>query len=211
MSDGYSISEEQLDYLSEMMNVGAGNAATALSQILRSDVELEIPQVHLLAPPEAVSILGDPTLPSACVRMSMVGDVQGDLYFIVPEQHRWGLAALAQEGMMGYGSQDADTDLSAIQEIGNMTAGVYLSALYDFCRLRIHHTVPAVRVDMIQSLLDESLVTHGRDARGLFLIENVFISGQNRIRTFFLMIPFPDSMTVLLDSIASAKEAYATA
>jgi len=208
MSDGHPISEEQLDYLSEMMNIGAGNAATALSQILQSSVELEIPQVHLLAPPDVVSILGDPTLPSACVRMGMLGEVLGDLYFIVPEANRSRLAALAQQGSLGVKVEDSDEDLSILEEMGNIIAGVYLRALYDFSQLKIHHSLPAARVDMIQSLLDESLVTQSSQIQEVILIENVFVSSEDRIRTFFLMIPAPDSMSVLLASIAGAKEAY---
>ncbi len=33
--------EEQMDFLTEMMSIGAGNAAAALSQLLQLDVKLQ--------------------------------------------------------------------------------------------------------------------------------------------------------------------------
>ena len=40
--------EEQLDFIREMMNIGAGNAVTALQQMRHCPVDLIIPTVHVL-------------------------------------------------------------------------------------------------------------------------------------------------------------------
>ena len=37
--------DEQLDFINEMMNIGAGNAATALQQMLQRRVDLAIPNI----------------------------------------------------------------------------------------------------------------------------------------------------------------------
>ena len=202
------LSEEQIDFLTEMMNIGAGNAATALSQMLRSEVNVVIPAVHVLPVTQAPSVLGNPSLPVTCVRMGMVGDAAGNLFFIVPEEHKVKLTHLIQRAMPGPKNRDTDIDLSVLTEVGNIIAGVYLTAVHDFCKLNIYHTVPTVAIDMIQSLLDETLVRLSRQVQTAIMIENEFIIEKERIRTFLLVIPSMESIKILVDSIGQAKMAY---
>ena len=208
MNNQKMLSEEQVDFLREMMNIGAGNAATALGQMLRCEVNVEIPTVHVLPVPKASSVLGDPSLPVACVRMGMVGDVVGALFFIVPAGQRADLTHLAERAMLGFAKKGSDLDLSVLTEIGNILAGVYLTAIHEFCKLYIYHTVPTIAIDMIQSLLDESIVALSRQVQALILIENEFIVEERRVRTFFLLIPAVQSVKTLVDSVEGARLAY---
>jgi len=218
MDDKEMLSEEQLDFLREMMNIGAGNAATALSQMLHCEMNVEIPVVHVLAPRETPSVLGDPSLPTACVRMGMVGDVTGELYFVVPDEDKVKLIHLTERAMLrGIGvsspihrfsaSPLPGLDLSVVTEIGNILAGVYFTAIHDFCKLNICHSVPTVAIDMIQALLDESIVALSSEVQGIILIENRFVLGENHIRTFLLVVAAVQSMKVLVDSIEQARMA----
>lgn len=208
------LSEEQLDFLAEMMNIGAGNAATALTQMLRCPVNLLIPEVHVLPVPEVPPILGDPSLPVVCVRMGMVGDVSGDLFFIVEEKCMKDLIRVAEKATPGTSQSWSagpknrelnDLKLSVIEEIGNIVGGVYLTAVHDFCKLNIYHTVPTVAIDMIQALLDQKLVALSRQVQTIILIENEFIVEENHIRTFLMVVPSTESVNKLVNSIGQAK------
>lgn len=211
------LSAEQLDFLTEMMNVGAGNAVTALTQMLQCPVDLVIPQVHVLPAPQALPILGDPSLPVVCIRMGMVGNVSGELFFIVAQKHMKDLIRVAEKAMLG-NSQSwpeapktqklDDLKLSVITEMGNIVAGVYLTAVHDFCKLNIYHTVPMVAIDMIQALLDETLVALSRQMQTLVLVENEFVIEERRIRTFFIIVPSKESVNILVNSIGQARMAY---
>ena len=75
-----SLSEKQLDFLGEMMNIGAGSAAVALGQLLNCDVRVAIPDVHILKIPKLPHILGDPSIPVVASKMKMLGDVNGILF-----------------------------------------------------------------------------------------------------------------------------------
>ena len=212
------LSPEQVDFLTEMMNIGAGHAATALTQVLQRRVDLVIPRVFVMADAQELSILDSPSLPVACARTGMVGDVSGDLFFIVPEEQKNDLIRLAEQAMMdtsqswraGSRSQEPDDlKLSVIAEIGNIVAGVYLTAVHDFCRLNIYHTVPTVATDMVQALLDESLVRLSRQVQHIIVIENEFMVEEKRVRTFLVMIPSVESVNILVNSIGQARMAMA--
>lgn len=216
-----ALSEEQLDFLGEMMNIAAGNAVTALTQMIQSQVDLTIPKVHVLPAQEAPSILDDPSLPVLCVRMGMVGDVIGDLFFIVPDEQKENLTNLVERGMLWDSRgrnenphpalsipQSNDMDLSVLMEVGNIIAGVYLTAIHDFCGLNIYHSVPNLAVDMIQSLLDESFAHLSSRVEAIIVIQNEFIIDEHRITTFCLVVPTAESVKSLVNSIEQAKMAY---
>ena len=210
------LSAEQIDFLTEMMNIGAGHAATALTQLLQRSVDLVIPRVFVITDAQELSILNSPSLPVVCARMSMVGDIRGALFFIVPQKQKNYLIRLAEQAMMGSSQswrvgrtnqESDDLELSVIAEIGNIVAGVYLTAVHDFCKSNIYHTVPTIATDMIQALLDESLVRLSRQLQHIIVVENEFMVEEKRIRTFLVMIPSMESVNTLVNSIEQAKMA----
>ena len=210
------LSAEQVDFLTEIMNIGAGNAATALAQLLQCKIDMVIPRVFVITDTQELSVLDNPSLPVVCARMDMVGDVSGDLFLIVPEEQKNELIRLAEQAVRGTsqswraGITDQESDilkLSVVAEIGNIVAGVYLTAIHDFCRLNIYHTVPTVATDMVQALLDESLVKLSRQVQHIIVIENEFVVEEKRIKTFFVVIPSMESVNILVNSIGQAKMA----
>ena len=210
------LSTEQVDFLTEMMNIGAGNAATALTQLLQCQVDIVIPDIHVLLAPQVPVIFDDPSLPVTCAQMDMIGDVSGGLFLIVPEEQKEDLIRLAEQATLetsqswkaGLTNQESDDlKLSVIAEIGNIVAGVYLTAINDFCKLNIYHTVPTVATDMVQALLDESLVRLSRQVQHIIVVENEFMVEEKRIRTFLMIIPSVESVNILVNSIGQARMA----
>lgn len=211
MADTMQLTDEQLDFLKEMMNIGGGNAVTALSQMLGAGTEVKTSAVYSLPPKKVPASLGDPTLPVACVKMDLVGDVRGNIFFIVSDKEKVELVHMAEKALLGH-IRPGPLDTSALEEIGNVMAGVYLTAIHDFCKLNIYHTVPALAIDMMQSLLDEALASMGRQAENIIVIEHEFVilaegeivTGGKRIRSFVLLLPSLESVKTLVDSVKNA-------
>lgn len=206
------LSKEQLDFLKEIMNIGVGNAVTALSQILQRPVEVRIPAVYALPPRKIPSLIGDAERPVVCVKMGMVGDVTGEIFFIVREEEKAVLAHLAEKALLGK-ARKGTVDISVLEEIGNIMAGVYLTAVHDFCKLNIYHSVPATATDMFQSILDELVVNMGGESESFIVIENEFAivieseiaSIGKQIKAFLLMIPSVASVKTLVESVKQAR------
>ncbi len=209
MTDRVSFSEDQLDYLGELLNIGAGNAATALTHLLQCPVSMTRPDVEVLPARQVPCVLGDPSLPVACVRMKMVGDLSGSLFFLVPDEQKLHLAEMAESALLGpVPNPDPDRILATVTEIGNILAGVYLTAIHDFCSLNVCHSVPVLAVDMMQALLDESLAARAGDDQAIILIKNEFLVGTDRAHTFFLIFPSGASVPALVDSMKEAGKRY---
>jgi chemotaxis protein CheC len=215
--------EEQLDYLIEMLNIGAGNATTALNHLLKCAVDMKLPAVTVLPAGQALAALGDPAAPVVCLRMQMVGDLDGCLFFIVADDQKKKLANMAERALLGPSpvcppverggiprgeSEEADQVLGVLAEIGNILAGVYLTAIHDFCKLNVCHSVPVLAVDMMQSLLDESLADLTRQQHAIILVTNEFVVGQDGIKTFFLIFPTEKAAQALVGSMKVAGQLY---
>lgn len=153
--------EEQLDYLREMMNIGAGNAATALSQFLHCNVEMSLPVVYVLSADKALSVFEDPAKPAACVQMHMLGEIRGEVLFVMSLEHQKKLLRFLKTTLPKELIRMAKLDITLLEEIANIVTGVFLTALHDFSRVNICHTVPVMALDMIRSLVDECTSSGG--------------------------------------------------
>ncbi len=200
------LTDEQMDFLREMMNIGAGNAAVAFSQMLKCMVDVKIPEVYFFPASEMPPFLKDPAMPFAGVSMNMVGNVTGKLFYLVLDEQKERLAEIVQSAAPGGNEGGVTVDLSVLEEIGNILAGAFLVSIHDFCRLNIYHTVPELRIDMVQVLLDESIARTLSGASQIILIENEFVIRKENISTFFLIIPDQESIQTFVNSIEDARK-----
>jgi chemotaxis protein CheC len=203
------LSEEDMDYLEEMMNIGAGSAAGALEQILQNKMEMGLPAIHIVPPREAFSVISDPSEPVTCVRMKLIGGITGEMFFIVPQAMKAHVADLALSSSHVDRDNGVSQDTAIIEEIGNILAGVYLTAIHDFCKLNIYHTIPFTAQDMARAVLDETIARSGINTSMVIIIVNVFmsiLSDNSTLNTFLILVPAKDSEKVLLDSIKEARK-----
>lgn len=138
----------------------------------------------------------------------MVGDVKGTMFFIVPDEQKKNLLTLVKQSLPSGLRKRLPIDSTAIEEIANIIAGVFLTAIHDFSRLNIYHTVPVLAIDMIRSLLDESIISHSSKINEIVAIENEFIIKEGNVRTVLFVIPIVESIEVLFGSIISAGKEY---
>ena len=216
------LSGEQVDFLTEMMNIGAGHATTALTQILGCKVDTIVPKVMALPMPHLTTTFKDPSLPVTAVKMDMVGSITGCTFFVVPQDQMKTLAGIVEHAnaewlvpsaglphaaakFATYTQPQGNMDVSIVTEIANIIVGVYMTAINEFCKLNIYHTVPVAATDMIQSLLDEALAQMSSQAQAVFLVENEFTVKGRQLVTYLLIVPSAESINTLVDSIEQAR------
>ena len=73
------VSETYLDVLKEIGNIGAGNAMTALSQMLNCKVDMKVPQVKLLDFNEVGALMGGEEQVMVGVFLGVEGDITGSM------------------------------------------------------------------------------------------------------------------------------------
>ncbi|GIP21448.1 CheY-P-specific phosphatase CheC [Paenibacillus sp. J22TS3] len=197
--------EFKMDILKEIGNIGAGNAATALSCLLDKPIDMAVPKVQML-PFEAIAekVGGAETIVLA-IFFRVEGDAPGNLFFILsPEAakkllHR--LSTLEVEN----DEEFTEMEWSALSEIGNILAGSYLSSLADFTRLSMSPTVPALAMDMAGAILSYGLLQFGEMGDDALLIDTTFIEGHQEVEGQFFLIPDPESFDQIFTALGVPK------
>lgn len=194
------MSETYVDVLKEIGNIGAGNAMTALSQMLQCKVDMKVPQVKLLALQDIGAMVGSEEQLMAGVFLGVEGDISGSIMFLI----ELGAAKnLIKKIMMGY-SSGADIfdemEMSALQEVSNIITGAYLNSLSMLTNLKIYPTPPSTSIDMAGAILSVPAIEFGALGDKILLIQSQFYD-EVEIDGYFVLIPDMDSYKKILSSL----------
>jgi len=196
----------KMDVLREIGNIGAGNAATALSRLLDKKVNMKVPTVSLLPFEQIAERVGGPETVVVAVYVRVVGDAPGNMFFIMSmeQANRLLNVLLGMEDAQGPGY--SEMELSTLCEIGNILGGSYLSSLADLTGMRLSPTVPSAAVDMAGAILSYGLLQFGTMGDDALLIDTTFFEGDRQAEGHFFFIPDPDSFPRLFRSLGVPME-----
>lgn len=190
-----------IDVLKEVGNIGAGNAATALAKMISKKVDMKVPQVNVLSFSEVPELLGGPEEEVVGIFFKLEGELEGSIMFLLETESASQLIELLMPGMTKDGFNDFC--YSALQEIGNILAGSYISSLSSLSNLDIKISIPSLAIDMAGAILSVPAIHFGLIGDKILIIENEFIEmvDQDSVNGFFILIPEVDSYEVLLRSL----------
>src|SRR6266568_4078917 len=132
MEDVRDLKELQIDALREVANIGAGHAATALSQLTNRKIMISVPQINIVRLEEVPDLLGTPQDVVAAVLMHMLGDLTGRTLLLFPESVARRVCDMLLRRPVGTTAVFDALEQSCLKEAGNILAGAYLNALSDF-------------------------------------------------------------------------------
>ncbi len=187
------------DVLKEIGNIGAGNATTALAQLLNQKVDMKVPKVALLEFSEVGEAMGGEEQLMAGIYQLVEGDITGSIMFLLEEKS----ARTLVSSLMGTPPSDGDfteMELSALKEIGNIITGSYLSSLSMLTNLKIISSIPAISIDMAGAIMSVPAIEFGALGDKILLIQTAF-SDDIELDGYFILVPDLESYEKILSSI----------
>lgn len=201
MNDEYDLSPIQLDALREIGNVGAGNSATALSQIINKRIDMNVPKVALVPIESVPDLVGGPDAIVVGVFLRIYGKAPGNVLFLLPQKSAFYLV----DTLMGREHGTTKTldfmDESALMEIGNILSGAYLNAFFSFTHISMLPSIPAMAMDMAGAILNIILVQLGQMGDQAMVIETEFLAEDDGISGHFFLVPDPGSLGILIKAV----------
>ena len=194
------VSENYYDVLKELGNIGAGNAMTALSQMLQCKIDMQVPQVRLLEFSRVGEVVGGEEQILASVFLGVSGDISGSMMFMVDEDSARHLIQKMTMGMLPPGSEFEDMGLSALQEVGNIITGAYLNSLSSITNLAVYPSVPDLTVDMAGAILSVPAIEFGALGDRILLIQTQFFD-EMVLDGYFILIPDLESYGKILSAL----------
>lgn len=206
MPSFHEFADFQLDVLKEVGNIGAGNAATALSKLLNRPVDMQVPLVNMLPFEEIIEALGGSEQIVLTIFLRVTGDAPGNMFFILTKQS----AKQLLKHLAGIEIQNdefySEMELSALNEIGNILAGSYLSSLADFTKLSMSPSVPSLAIDMLGAVISYGLIQYGEMGDRALFIDTKFFEGNDAVEGHFFLVPDPDSFDKIFSALGVPLE-----
>jgi chemotaxis protein CheC len=198
-----SLTPRQLDALREVANIGAGHAATALSQMTGEQIMISVPQLSISSIDDIPNQIAEPEEPVAAVLMRMEGDLTGLTLLVFPHPIALRIAGLMMRRRV---TALGAIEESAIREAGNILSAAYLNALADFMHMTLLPSPPSLAVDMSDAVLTSTYVASSQGSTQVMCVESEFqlLENDERLRGFFLLLPDPPSLQRILKTIRVA-------
>lgn len=191
------ISADRIEALKEVGNIGAGNAATSLSELMQIRIQMTVPKVWFVSLHELDKAIGDIEEPKAALYLKVKGDAPGKAMFVLSE-HSAGLICKTLLGQSEIPNLFQDQMAqSVLKEVGNIMVSSFVTALASFSGTVLQISTPAFALDMIGALIDAVLLEGGVVGDKVLIIDTKF-SGMGELEGKFLFIPDEGALDKLL-------------
>ena len=203
MEDARELKALQLDALREVANIGAGHAATALSQMTNRTIMISVPEVNVRPLEEVADLLGQPDAVVAAVLMQMMGDLTGRTLVLFPEVSAKRLCDILLRRPDGTTNEFGAMEQSGLKEVGNILVSAYMNALSDFMGMMLVPSVPSLVIDQSAAILTTTYLNFGHERDFVFCVETSFRFEDNSdpLRGHFLLLPDMPSLRAIFDAI----------
>lgn len=194
------VSAQYFDVLKELGNIGAGNATTALAQMLQCKVDMKVPQVRLLDFCEVGALMGGEEQIMAGIYLCVEGDISGSIMFLLEKKSARHLVTKLMGMSVGNQEEFTEMEISALKEIGNIITGAYLNSLSTITNLKIYPSVPDLTIDMAGAILSVPAIEFGTLGDKLLLIQTQFTDDFD-LDGYFILVPDLESYAKILSAL----------
>ena len=203
MDDIRDLKALQLDALREVENIGAGHAATALSQMTNRRIMISVPKISVTRLEDVGGLLGKPDEVVAGILLHMLGDLTGRTLLVFPETAARRLCDLLLGRPIGKTTEFGMLEQSSLKEAGNILCGAYMNALSSFMGMMLLPSVPSLVIDLSAAVLTSTYLNFGHDRDYVFCVETQFQfrAESESLAGHFLLMPDMASLRAILQAV----------
>ncbi len=194
------LSEEQQDIFREIGNIGAGHASTALSAMINKKVTMVVPRAYVVPIQHVPEVVGGREAPIVGIYLDVSGDIPGKILISLPEETaRYLVRELLEEEPSP--ELSSPMERSALEELGNIIAGSYLSALGELLRRRLVPSTPGMAYDMAGAVVDLIVIELGERVNHAVTIETEFVISAHSLSGQFFFLLDSESYRKVLETV----------
>jgi chemotaxis protein CheC len=182
------LSAVQADAMQELGNIGAAHAATTLSQMIGSSVQMSVPGIKAVDIAELGNYMGEES--AAIVAFELQGEIQhgGFVIFYITRQS----AIRLTNTMLGLTDMNRpmnEMDESALLEVGNIMVSAFLDATAELLGFIMLPSPPAMSIDMAHATMSSLIASMGTDVDEVLLWSTELTCDEHKIDSDIIMMP----------------------
>ena len=197
------LDDMHVDVLTELGNIGSGNAATALASLMNTEININVPHVRILGFNDVADYVGGPENVVLGVLIKLSGDIDGMILYVFNDDLiRNVLKVFFGKDYTSVSELD-EMDMSALNEIGNIMASSYVNALSSMTSLTIDVSVPSMCVDMAGAILSVPSIEFAQVGNKVLFVDDSFSIGENsdKVKSNMILVPEMDSLNKIFERL----------
>lgn len=200
------LTDEQMDALREIGNIGMGHAATALSQLIGRTIHLSVPKASIINIASVPEALGGAEKLVFGIYLQILGDARGNILLIFPRDSAFKLIEKLLMKKVSRGAILSEMEASTLKEVGNILSSAFLNALGTLLKMTLIPSIPLLSYDMAGAVVDYVLIELGAVGDHSVMMETEFQAETDNINGHFFLIPDPASLGIILKTIGVGDE-----
>ncbi len=196
------ISKQQLDDMSEVLNIGIGKSSKVLNSMLNSHINLQVPEIKVLNKDEFIDeiseLSGDDL---AAVDLAFTGYLEGIIQLIFPSDAAMKLV-MALIGEEGEAYEFDEIRSGTLCEVGNIVLNAVMGTISNFFSFHLQYIIPNYREGSIENIIDINNV----NSSTLLLAKTCFSIEAMEIEGNILLYFEENTITALLKALDAINE-----
>ncbi len=199
------LTSNQSDALTELINIGYGRAAAALSELTGYRVNLEVPKISMHPIEEVAPLLSRVVEGEvASVNQMFSGPIAGNALLLLDEKAARVLSELLTDNSLPPGQLDSNAR-ETITEVGNILLNACLGAFGNLLQVQVSFAVPRLRVDTMNSVL-QSISVQQEDLSYALMIHTRFQLRASNVSGYMVIILGITSLDRMLAELEKWEE-----
>lgn len=192
----------QLDGLREIINIGGGHAATSLAQLTTRRIEMNIPEIDVLAYHEIFNEYLPADTPVYAIYTHIENDLTGAFLLVVSHETATLLVKLMTDNLM----QTDELTQSALNELGNIIGNSFLKAIGEMLTFEVTTSLPTVIDDVFGAILTSTYMALEQYDEQILVIRNEFKYAKQNLDASLFFIPTSGNLEKIFDALGLKGE-----
>jgi chemotaxis protein CheC len=192
------LSAVQADAIQELGNIGAAHAATTLSQMLGSTIEMSVPAIKVVDIAQLGEYMGEES--AAMVAFELQGDIPhgGYILFYITRES----AVRMTNTMLGQTEINrplSEMDQSALLEVGNIMVSAFLDATAELLGFVMLPSPPSLTIDMAHAAMQSLIAQMQEETNEVLLFSTELVCKEYKVDSDIIMMPERSTLTRIIE------------
>jgi chemotaxis protein CheC len=198
------MSDMQMDALRETGSIGAGHAATALSQLVGHSISIDVPTLEVLRVGEVPDLFGGPESLVVGVHVRLLGDVGGSMLFMAERASALALVDLMHARPVGSARSFSADEEALVTHVASILMSAYLAAVGRLADVSLLPARASSTLDMAGAIMQAVTSDAAMRADVAMLLKTRFYDADTSVDSYLFFLPDPEGLGVLLGRLGVA-------
>lgn len=199
-----TLTDMQVDALREVGSIGAGHAATALSQLVGHAIFIDVPTLDVVDIGDVPELFGGPEALVAGVHVRLLGDLGGSMLFMAERASALALVDLMRSRKVGTARTFGADEEALVSHVASILMSAYLAAIGRLADISLLPARASSALDMAGALMEAVTSSVALHADVALLLRTRFHDAETSVDAYLFFLPDPDALEVLLGRLGVA-------